>query len=287
MSDYSIRIILDGKNNIGPAFKGAAADVAALKRTTTEFGAATTMAGRNITQGLTPAMNGINTSKLEQLGMQMTKSTTASGRLKSAMGNLKGSVSSLTGSMGGLGGVMTGLIGIGVAAWVVGAVKAAVDADAQWKMFAASVKQAGVNAVAAKKQITGLAESNGFLVNDTRDATKSLVQSGQSYQQVTKDNGDLTVAMALSIATHKSLQESSVGLVRAYDGNGRALKALGINVKDYTDKTTKKVNVDALNAAIMAKTGTQLDAYKKSYQAQMNDFSSATETLKESVGEFF
>lgn len=285
MSDYSIRIILDGKNNIGPAFKGAAADVAALKRTTTEFGAATSMAGRNITQGLTPAMNGINTSKLEQLGMQMTKSTTASGRLKSAMGNLKGSVSNLTGSMGGLGGVMTGLIGIGIASWVVGAVHAAVEADTQWKMFAASMKSAGVDATVAKKQITALAETNGFLVNDTRDATKSLVQSGQSYQQVTKNQGDLTTAMALSIATHKGLQESSVGLVRAYDGNGRALKALGINVADYKNKMTGKIDVDKLNAAILAKTQPQLEAYRKSYQAQMNDFSSATESLKESVGE--
>jgi hypothetical protein len=242
------------------------------------FNAKTQLGTQQITGGLTPAMQGIDTRKLEQLGVHTTKTTTHMGRLKESIGKVNN-------VLNGMGGILTGLIGIGIVAWLKQTIDKARTAHDEWAKLNAILKEHGINLETAKTELSKTANTYGFAVSEVREATRIFITAGMSYQDVTQKQGALNAAMALSVTNGKDVAESARDLQRAYQGNGRALKLLGINIKDYKDATTGAIDVQKLNTAIMEHASSQLEAHSKSGEASITRYHNAINKLQVVIGE--
>jgi hypothetical protein len=235
-------------------------------------------AKKQITGGLTPAMMGINTSKLEQMGMQMSATTTKTSRLKSHVDKLNNTLS-------GLNGVVSGLIGLGLVYWLKSTVDKAIHSQHEWDKLNAVLKEHGGNLETAKKEITDLASQYGFAKGEVREASHVFMQAGMTYQELTKNQGALTTAMALSVGTGRNVSESAKLLQKAYMGQGRALKELGMDIKEYKDETTGVIDKERLNQDILTKTASQLEAHGKSGEATIMRYNNSIEKLQTTIGE--
>ena len=211
------------------------------------------------------------------------KSEQALSKHQAAANKMKGGLSQIGSAANSLGGALSGLIGIGIGAWLMQCVTLAKTSEDAWKKLDAVVVQHGGNVDNTRDSIEKLSQANGFLISDTREAARVFIQAGNSIDDVTKANGDLTAAMGLSVATGKTVTDSAVQLERAYMGNGRALKLLGIDVKDYKDNNGV-VDREKLNQAILEKTSSQLEAHGKSYEAMQIRFDIAYTKFQKSIG---
>jgi hypothetical protein len=232
---------------------------------------------KQITGGLSPAMRGIDTRNLQKMGMELSTNTRKTEGLRSSVNNVKNSFS-------GLNGVISGLMGLGLGAWVMEGVKKARESADAWNKFSTVLGKDGIDLSSAKKQISGLASEHGFLTSQVRESSRLFIQAGASYQDVTKKHGALEAAMGISVATGRNLTESTTQLQRAYMGNGRALKLLGIDVKEYTDTVTGQIDKQRLNEAILEKTGKQLKEHGHSYESLMNSYEIAMSKLQVTIG---
>ena len=257
MASHSINISINGSNKASSALKQATQEVQNLNKA----------AGQHV--GTAGGIGGMSSqfSKIEK-------------GAKSAGTRLR----SFADETSNLGGAMTGLIGIGIGAWLASCVKEAANADAQWKKLNATLAAHGENVQAADESVYKLANTYGFATKDVRDATLALSVAGQSMQQITKNGGDMQAVLGLASAKSMTASEAANQMERAYQGNGRALKSLGLNIKDYTNSTTKKIDVDKLNDAVINKTAASLDAQGKSSEATMMRMSNATEHLQVALG---
>lgn len=239
-------------------------------------GEAAESAGLDLQQiGEAASMAGVDISSIDpsNIGDTASKSKDAAGsgeEMASAFGLVEGALSAL--------------VGVGIGAFLDEIIDKATGSVDSWNLLGAVLSQQGVSLDSAKSEIIGLANEHGFLTKNVREATKVLTQAGMSYQDVTKDGGAMNAAMAISVATGRDLTDSAVQLQRAYMGNGRALKLLGIDIDDYKNKSTGMVDREALNAAILQKLGGQLNTYGDSYEALSTRLENAWSKLETSLG---
>lgn len=195
-----------------------------------------------------------------------------------------GAGDSMAESFSAVDGVLSALVGVGIGAFLDMIVGKAMQSVDSWELLNSVLDQYGVDNAAAKSQIIDLANSHGFLTSQVRDSTKFLMQAGNTYQDITKDNGAMEAAMAISVATGQDLTSSSQTLQRAYMGQGRQLKLLGIDINDYKDATTGAIDKDRLHAAILSKLGGQLEEHGDSYEAMTARMDNATAKLEVAMG---
>lgn len=227
-----------------------------------DIGAAAASAGSEL--------NNVSSEPIAEVGNKGRSATDGVNSLGDALGYVKGGI-------------------IGVAAMEVvnvfsGFVQSAMDSVDAWNLLGGVLDQQGVSLDSAKSEIISLANEHGFLTKNVREATKVFTQAGMSYEDVTKSNGAMNAAMAISVATGRDLTDSSVQLQRAYMGNGRALKLLGIDIDDYKDKSTGLVNQEALNNAILAKLGNQLEEHSNSYAAASTRAANSVSKFETALG---
>ena len=259
MSSYRIDVDINSKNT-GSGYQKAGKEIDQLKNSTNRA-----------------------RDEMGRFNRETQKSEQATSKHAQSMNKLKGGLSQVGGAANSLGGALSGLIGIGIGAWLLQCVNVAKQSEDAWKKLDAVVTQYGGNVDNTRESIEKLSEKNGFLVSDTREAARVFIQAGNSIDDVTKANGDLTAAMGLSVATGKTVTDSAVQMERAYMGNGRALKLLGIDIKDYKDNNGV-VDREKLNQAILEKTSSQLEAHGKSYEAMQIKFDIAYKKFQKSIG---
>lgn len=265
-------------NALKQGFEGNSATMLQARAGIDKYNNSLEAAKKQITGGLTPAMMGINTSKLEQMGIQMSATTKKTS-------NLKGHVTNLSNSLQGMGGIVSGLIGIGLGAWLKSTVDTAIHSQHEWSKLNAVLEEHGGNLQTAKKEITDLASKYGFARGEVREASRVFMQAGMNYQELTKNQGALTAAMALSVGTGRSVDESAKLLQKAYMGQGRALKELGVDIKKYKDGSKGVVDVNRLNQDILEKTASQLESHGKSGEAAIMRYNNAMKKLQTTIGE--
>ena len=258
MASKKINISIEGGYNAGGVMKKAQNDINGLK---------------NTANGTGGTFNSLS-NRVNTFGNNVSKSA----------GKAKKSFMDFHNSIGMVGNAMSGLIGIGIGAFLVSCVKKAADADGQWKKLNQTLIAHGENVQAADEQVYKLANTYGFATADVRDATLAFEVSGQTMAQISKSGGDMNATMGIAAAKNISVADAAHMVITAYNGQGRGMKQLGINIKDYTDKTTGKINVDKLNDAIIQKTTASLDAQGDSSEATMMRMENATEHLEIALG---
>ena len=133
----------------------------------------------------------------------------------------------------------------GTAAFAIGvsAVKAAVEAQKEDALLEQSIKNL-TNATAAQTKATfdyldAAEDAAGVNADQLKPSFERILRN---VKDLTKAQNILDVAQDVAAGTGKSLTEVADSLARAYDGNVKGLKDLGIELQT-TIKTTKKVKV--------------------------------------------
>jgi len=133
----------------------------------------------------------------------------------------------------------------GTAAFAIGvsAVKAAVEAQKEDALLEQSIKNL-TNATAAQTKATfdyldAAENAAGVNADQLKPSFERILRN---VKDLTKAQNILDVAQDVAAGTGKSLTEVADSLARAYDGNVKGLKDLGIELQT-TIKTTKKVKV--------------------------------------------
>lgn len=195
------------------------------------------------------------------------------------------SAEGMAGAFGNVQSIVGALVGIGLGAWLTDSIQKARDSADSWNKLGVILNQHGVKLADVKSEITDVAYQQGFMTSGVRETIRYLMQAGMSYDDVMGSQGALNAAMGISVALNQDLDSSARGLQRAYMGQGRQLKLLGIDVKDYMDKSTGMVNKEALNAAILEKTGGLLREHANSYEAMSVRLDIATSKFQVALGQ--
>jgi len=131
---------------------------------------------------------------------------------------------------------------------------------------------------AVELYISNLQKATGVLDDQLRPAFQQLLTVTGS---ITKSQKALNVALNVSAATGKSVQEVSAALSRAYAGNTTALSRLGAGIS----KTTLKAgDMDEILAELNDKFAGQAQARLATYAGKMDLLKVASENVKEEIG---
>jgi len=126
--------------------------------------------------------------------------------------------------------------------------------------------------------IGNLQRATGVLDDQLRPAFQQLLTVTGS---ITESQKALNVALNVSAATGKSVQEVSAALSRAYAGNTTALSRLGAGIS----KTTLKAgDMDEILAELNDKFAGQAQARLTTYAGKMDLLKVASENVKEEIG---
>lgn len=183
-----------------------------------------------------------------------------------------------------LGGAMT-MASASMLSYAKDAVNSAVTAETEWMKFGNAVKNTGGNweqqSDSIRKWVRDYSNSMGRSVADTRSAMTTYMNMGmtlQESQNAMKATSNYAAQMGVS-------QEEAAGqLQKAFMGNGRALKALGLDIKDYKDSTTGAVDKQKLLNDVLARTGGAADAYANSATAKFQRLNNTLAGLKTDFG---
>lgn len=131
---------------------------------------------------------------------------------------------------------------------------------------------------AVELYIANLQRATGVLDDQLRPAFQQLLTVTGS---ITESQKALNVALNVSAATGKSVQEVSAALSRAYAGNTTALSRLGAGIS----KTTLKAgDMDEILAELNDKFAGQAQARLTTYAGKMDLLKVASENVKEEIG---
>lgn len=183
-----------------------------------------------------------------------------------------------------LGGAMTA-VGVGMASLAKEAVSSAITAETEWNRFGAAVNSTGGNweqqSTEIKKWVSNYSNSMGRSIGDTRSAMTALMAYGLSAKEAEQSMGAVS-GMAAQLGI--SQEEASSKLTKAFAGQGRGLKQLGINLDDYKDKATGAIDKQRLLRDITNKTKDASSKYAGSTQADMNRINQAITNIKTDFG---
>lgn len=183
-----------------------------------------------------------------------------------------------------LGGAMTA-VGVGMASLAKEAVSSAITAETEWNRFGAAVNSTGGNweqqSTEIKKWVSNYSNAMGRSIGDTRSAMTALMAYGLSAKEAEQSMGAVS-GMAAQLGI--SQEEASSKLTKAFAGQGRGLKQLGINLDDYKDKATGAIDKQRLLRDITNKTKDASNKYAGSTQADMNRINQAITNIKTDFG---
>jgi len=131
--------------------------------------------------------------------------------------------------------------------------KGAVEDEAAQAKLVSLLKQRGL----ATKENLALTEEmikkGARLAFTDDDIRASLAGATQFTQNFTKAQKIATVAQDLARAKNISLEKATNLVGKAFAGNGRALKAYGVNLEKTVTTTTNKIKKDALGNSVVEK----------------------------------
>lgn len=165
------------------------------------------------------------------------------------------------------------------------AVDSAMTAEQEWNKFSNAVDKNGGNwdkqSDEIKKWVRDYSNEMGRSVADTRAAMTTYMSMGMSF----KDSQDAMKATSNYAAQMGLSQEQAAGqLQKAFMGNGKALKSLGLDIKDYKDETTGAVDKQKLLTDILNRTGGAADKYADSSTAKFQRLNNVLAGLKTDFG---
>lgn len=176
-------------------------------------------------------------------------------------------------------------VGAATLSYAKSAVEGAVKAESEWNRFGGAVNATGGNwdaqSASVKKWVRSYSDSMGYAVADTRSAMTAMMSYGLSVNESEQAMKAVT-GMAVQMGTTQ--EEASNKLIRAFAGQGRGLKTLGINLEDYKDKATGAIDKQKLMQDIIARTDDTVDKHANSTEAKMQRVNNALASLKTDFG---
>ena len=165
------------------------------------------------------------------------------------------------------------------------AVDAAMTAEQEWMKFGNAVNNTGGNwdkqSDEIKKWVKEYSNSMGRSVADTRAAMTTYMNMGMSFKQ----SQDAMKATSNYAAQMGMSQEEAAGqLQKAFMGSGRALKSLGLNIKDYKDEATGAIDKQKLLNDVLSRTSGAADKYADSSAAKVQRLNNVLAGLKTDFG---
>lgn len=165
------------------------------------------------------------------------------------------------------------------------AVDSAMTAEQEWNKFSNAVDKNGGNwdkqSDEIKKWVRNYSNEMGRSVADTRAAMTTYMSMGMSF----KDSQDAMKATSNYAAQMGLSQEQAAGqLQKAFMGNGKALKSLGLDIKDYKDETTGAIDKQKLLNDVLNRTGGAADKYAESSAAKFQRLNNVLAGLKTDFG---
>ncbi len=165
------------------------------------------------------------------------------------------------------------------------AVSSAMTAEQEWAKFGNSVKNSGGDwenqSAEIRNWVKTYSNSMGRSVSDTRAAMTTYMNMGMSL----KDSQNAMEATSNYAAQMGISQEQAAGqLQKAFMGNGRALKALGLDIKNYQDETTGAIDKQKLLNDVLNRTGGAAENYANSTTAKFQRMNNVLASLKTDFG---
>lgn len=183
-----------------------------------------------------------------------------------------------------LGSAMT-VAGAGMASFAKSAVSSAMTAETEWNRFGAAVNSTGGNwesqSASIKKWVSNYSTSMGRATGDTRSAMTAMMNYGLSAKEA---QSAMSAVSGMAAAMGTSQEEASNKLVKAFAGQGRSLKTLGINLDDYKDSATGAIDKQRLLRDITDKTKDASNKYSHSTAADMARINKAIASIKTDFG---
>ena len=164
------------------------------------------------------------------------------------------------------------------------AVESASAAEQGWLKFGNAVNNTGGNWEAQESSIKSwvktYSNSMGRGVADTRTAMTTFMNMGMSLDETEK-----TMQAVSNYAAQfgMSQSEASKNIQMAFMGAGRAVKKLGLDIKDFKDEAGN-VDKEKLLQAIMEKTDGAAEKYANTYEARVQRMNNAIASLKTDFG---
>ncbi len=196
-----------------------------------------------------------------------------------------GSIQSRAGALKtAVGGAMTAM-----SASMLGYAKSAVDsamtAEQEWMKFGNAVNNTGGNweqqSTEIKKWVRDYSNSMGRSVADTRSAMTTYLNMGMSLQE-SQDAMKATSNYAAQMGM--SQEDAATQLQKAFMGSGRALKALGLDIKNYKDESTGAIDRQKLLNDVLQRTGGAADKYANTTTAKFQRLNNVLASLKTDFG---
>ena len=200
-------------------------------------------------------------------------------------GGAFGSVESRAGALKtAIGGAVTAM-SASMLSYAKSAVDSAMTAENEWNKFSNAVNNSGGNwdkqSDEIKSWVREYSNSMGRSVADTRAAMTTYMNMGMSF----KESQDAMKATSNYAAQMGISQEQAAGqLQKAFMGNGRALKSLGLDIKDYKDETTGAIDKQKLLNDILSRTGGSADKYADSATGKFQRLNNVLASLKTDFG---
>ena len=165
------------------------------------------------------------------------------------------------------------------------AVNSAITAESEWARFGSAVDQTGGNwdnqSTEIKKWISNYSNSMGYAVADTRSAMTAMMNYGLSCSEAEKSM-DAVTGMAAKLGITQ--EQAASQLTKAFAGQGRGLKQLGLNISDYKDATTGAIDKQKLLQDILNKTGNAAEKHASTQEAQVTRVNNALKSIKTDFG---
>lgn len=164
------------------------------------------------------------------------------------------------------------------------AVQSASAAEQGWLKFGNAVNNSGGNWEAqessVKSWVKTYSNNMGRGVADTREAMTTFMNMGMSLDE-TQDTMKAVSNYAAQFGMSQA--DASRNIQMAFMGAGRAVKKLGLDIKDFKDEAGN-VDKEKLLNAIMEKTSGAADKYANSYEARVQRMNNAINSLKTDFG---
>ena len=165
------------------------------------------------------------------------------------------------------------------------AVDSAITAENEWNKFSNAVQNSGGNwdeqSDEIKSWVKEYSNSMGRSVADTRAAMTTYMNMGMTFtesQKAMEATSNYAAQMGMS-------QEAAAGqLQKAFMGNGKALKSLGLDIKNYKDETTGAIDKQKLMRDIMDRTKGSAEKYADSTSGKFQRLNNVMAGLKTDFG---
>ena len=178
-------------------------------------------------------------------------------------------------------GIGLSAIGAKFASFTKDAVNAAMTAEQEWNKFGNAVNNSGGNWEQQSKEIKtwvkDYSNSMGRAVGDTRAALTTFMNMGMSLQE-SESAMKATSNMAAQLGM--SQEEAAGQLQKAFMGNGRAIKQLGLSF------SINKLDKQKLMNDILARTSGAADKYANSTEGKMQRVQNQIAAMKTEFGSF-